>query len=821
MKLFGVILTLLLLTGCFQTEEKELRNKVERDQVESYIDTERKDDNITSKFMCIVTSDKDGSKQNAEFIMSFRLSEDVECPTDLAPFNSEWAEIMGIVGSTISAAFFFIGVVIIKRLGFFKLLLASSEGKLSRIVKGVGYLIGLGALTPIPTLGYVSSAYIFLWFLIFSSMHEANINANYIERPAAQAQNIKIHKPNSLYAAPQFENLIRFYESAIAVNEDRNTDINFSVEGDELSAETFYKNNILAFNIKLNTTAYTLCDKYSLGCGKDYQVQQLSKIIKAAFNNAEFHARKIVNFKASLYSLGYEDFRKMSCENLQNYSLSNVNASVAVAYRYRAAECVSDEFNEMLNSVGSSYGNDKAQVVDLCPMAVKTAEEAASCVSHAYQTSLYAGSVATELYHKIYQTEKANALNMFTMVLLKFSGNNSTLTESGKIFYKSLDIKFFNDLKNPAFENTFKPSAFSINFTNTFNPNLPDARWLKKLDTEFDYKDSSTNDSSISYENIVSDLLTGPDGVCGLARKQFCASNPLLITDKYACRDELAESVQFGINVAQCGLTLSALNGLAKRFDSKNRSRETQGSVSNSLMSMPNVLTGLKIAAPIAAITSLNDMLDDPWSNSEFQFQQHEALYILFWTIMSNNEVRDINDSIANKLTAYGTVSAVGRPVLIAMFLIFIPISIIAYLLSKLISSLFELIKNEKEQDETLDLDPFLINLFKIFIRAFCYLVGFFIADHCYNEVVRALNDFNLSGNLIQTDSILATLFHSLSNEVIKLGIELLFITLYYGGIEGIVVYIYKIAFNEEIAETIEIEEAKQTLDNSKQAIKK
>ncbi len=178
MKLFGVILTLLLLTGCFQTEEKELRNKVERDQVESYIDTERKDDNITSKFMCIVTSDKDGSKQNAEFIMSFRLSEDVECPTDLAPFNSEWAEIMGIVGSTISAAFFFIGVVIIKRLGFFKLLLASSEGKLSRIVKGVGYLIGLGALTPIPTLGYVSSAYIFLWFLIFSSMHEANINAN-------------------------------------------------------------------------------------------------------------------------------------------------------------------------------------------------------------------------------------------------------------------------------------------------------------------------------------------------------------------------------------------------------------------------------------------------------------------------------------------------------------------------------------------------------------------------------------------------------------------------------------------------------------------
>lgn len=821
MRIITIILAALLLTGCIDSEERKTLNIIKRNQVESYLDEERKQDNLQFKFTCVSLSKEDGNKENAEFVASTSLTEQVTCPTDLKPFNEGWSKVMGIIGTSMSFAIFFLGVVFLKRIGILKLFAVSAEGTLTKIIKGVFYFIGLVSLIPLPSLGYVSYAYLFTWIIGFSSLHNFNVFANYIYQPAEQAMNIKIHKPSSLYAAPQFENLIRFYESSVAVNDNRNTSIDFEVVGDNISAETYYKNNILAFNMQLNPTAYELCDKYSLNCGKDYQVKALSELLTKSFKEAEFHARKIVNYKTSLYSIEYEDFRAFSCADLRNYSLGDVEPSVAVAYRYRAAECVSEQFNEALNNVGSPYGDAKAQMVDLCPMAIKTTQEAANCVAQAYQKSLYAGSVATELYHKIYQSEKANVINVFTMVLLKFSGNASSFTEAGKIFYKSIDIKFFNDLEEPAYENTFKPTAFSIDFNNTFNPSLPDSSWLAKLDTEFDYKDSSTTGSDVSYDNIVSKILTGPDGFCGIERKNFCTANPYLITDKYSCGSEFSEGILFGVNVAQCGLSLKVMNGLGKRFSGKNRNRNAEGTASNSIMSLPNMLTGLKIAAPIAAIANLDAMLDDPWSNSEFEFQQQEMLYIFFWTLINNDEIRKVNDSIADKLIAYGTTAAIGKPVMVAMFLIFLPLSIIAYMFSKTVKSLITLVQIEKEEDETLDLNPFLIDMFKIFIRAFCYLAGYFIADHCYNEAIRALSEFDLTGSVIQTQSIITTIISVLSTETVKLAFEFLFITIYYGGIEAIVTYIYKIAFSEEIADSINIEEAKQTLDNSKQAIKK
>ncbi|HIE2280360.1 TPA: hypothetical protein ACXK4S_000686 [Pseudomonas aeruginosa] len=814
MKLITIILAAFLLVGCVEDKHSEEFKRISQEQKESYIDDNKKKNNLNFKIECVKT----GSKEVGELTVGVVVGDlNVSCPEDLTPVNEENLITLQIIIQFVCWFMCVLGFFVLKRFGLFKVFAASSDGKLKRASKAVGYLLGLCSL--IPWFKGISVAYICFNIIVFASIHFGTIAVNFIQQPSVKAQNVKIYKPSSLFAAPQFENLILFYESSIAINQTRNTNINFSVVDDELLAQAFYGSNVLEFSISLNTSAYRLCDEYGLNCGKDFQVQKLKELITSSFSDAEFHARKIVNFGTGV--LTQRKVFESSCSEIKNYSLDNVRPVIAVAYRYRAAECLAEEFNHGLNNVGTPYTDAKAITVDLCPMAVKTPEEAASCVSQAYEKSLYAGSVATELYHKLYTQNQSSILSIYTLVLLQFEEKQTALTEAGKVFYKTLDIRYFNDVESPTYENTFEPTAFAIAFNNQHNPNLKDKRYLELLDTELDYSNRSTNGGSAGIDKIMQDILTGPDGLCGIERKDFCVANPHLSTEKYSCGSEIEEEVLFGINIAQCGIALKTLNNLGKRFSGKQRSREPQATVSNGNSSTPNFFGGLKIAAPIVAITNAHKTMNDPWSSSEFEFQQHEALYVFFWTMINNKEIRKINDTIADNLIYLGTAKAVGQHTLIAMFLIFIPLMIMAYHFSKIVSSLLSLTNNEKEVDKSHDLNEIVINGFKIFLRAPAYVIGYFIAKHNYTEALRTLNELDFSGTMIASQSILATIINFMATETIKVGLAFLLIVLFFGGIEYIVNYIYKIAFNEKISASINIEDAKETVSNSAKAIKK
>lgn len=746
-KLAMFLLFILTLSGCQDKEEEYINH--EQLQTEKRLAVNKRENESLDKFFCSVY------KEAAPAIFWLEHG-DVECPKDNKPFSDE-----------LGTVFLFIIVVIFNILLIFGVYFASKlaiilASKISSKGEGVGQaitalaikIVVLLCMIPIPFFNYLSLSVIALSSLFYKGLNRFEINLSYLEATTELAQNVKIEKPYDGYQQTSTLNLIAFYESVRSANKDKSIDVNFSVEGDTIKAEAVYYKSMINVTQKLNVTAYEASDKYGLGYGKDYQIQQIEMLLTHLFREADKTARKTTNYRTGIFTaIDEEDFSKISCSDIDSYSLNDVSLRVVQGYRARKAFCMDRDINQFFNNVGAEFKDHKAIKVDLCPSSSLNSNMARGCVANAYSKGLYAGSVATE-YFVFFKTKESNVVTgFFEFPNYFFKGKLPVLTETGKVFYNSLDIKYTNDIEKPEYSNRFNPSAFKISLTGEYNLSQRDRHFLQNLDSSEDSLDGTTIDTA-NFIDLAKQTLTGADGICGWSRYDECITRPEQNTKNYSCLGETEEESIFGNKLMMCGATIKTM-AFVKQVLRGQRSKQVEGIVTKAAQSAPSFLGGLAIFAPVVGIASFDALTGDAWNTPELSYQSNEAYLIYAMAVLSSNKLEKINDRIANSLIAIGMYKAYILPVMKYAVLVAIPMFLILWALAQIIFITINLIKNfyDKRRDETLDFNKVWVEIGRFIWKPTSYIVAAVLANHAYQQAIYAVNTSGFSNVLIFTES--------------------------------------------------------------------
>lgn len=815
MRILLLFLLLFGLSGCSYLDDFK---EAQQTQKESYIDEQAKNNNATFKFYCVVYT-----KPVAEFIISTSLNDDVSCPTDLKPFNEDYTDLIQTVFYNFNVTLFLIIIYVIFRISFVTNIQASSKGKAKGIESIIYKAIIAIIFAPHPANG-ISVAWILFGIISFSGLNLANTQLTYYSDKNDIGQNVSIQAPNKYFKTSEFLNQIEFYEVAIANNKTASSNLNFTVIGDKVLTESTFGKAVFRSSILLNKVGYEISDKFGFAYGKDYQVSQIREFLTESHAKSRFHAEKILNYKTNVYAnIETEDFSKISCSDLDSYSLNRgVSLKVVQLYRYRAAACQSESMSNFFNNLDVEFKHANANV-DLCNVSALDSSNAKSCVAESSTKSLYALSVALEFYNFVKSSESQVKEQVFQLANQMNRQKRPTLTENGKVFYNSYSVELYTDVKKETYKNTYPASAFSIPVSTTYNPNQRSASFLAELHSSIEVEDSSSL-SSASVKKLISNFLSfGEDGIFGYRRYEYCMVHAKENTEQFRCLSRSEEKNIYGTKMLLTGATIKSLAFLNKGNASRSRSAEAM--VSNAVRNAPSRLMGvIKTGAQVGGIVALDAATADAWQSSEMDFQTSEAFYILAASIALNGRLQEEVQSVGTSLMTLGFFIAYGQEIAIYMFITATVVVLLIGMLGFILKIMMMMAKDlyNKQTDETLDISEAFKEMILFFMKPSIIVASFFIAAFCYDIAMFNLYDSTFSDVYIMSDDISFTNYINLLwSEGVTIFMGIVFAWITFGKIDQIVSFITKLFASESTVELVNAEEAKAKLDTSKGALKK